>query len=117
MSELLPPPAIATTLLPPPVVETTLLPAPVIESTLASGQGPAGPRGVDGVNGVGDLHYLHQQNVASAVWTITHNLGKYPAVTVIDSAGSQCEGTVTYLNENALTLTFGAGFAGTAYLN
>lgn len=114
MPELLPPPAITTTLLPPLVVESSLLPAPVIQSTLAAGQGPAGPRGVDGV---GDTHYRHDQMAASANWAITHNLGKYPAVTVIDSAGDQCEGAVTYIDDNSLTLTFGAGFAGTAFLN
>ena len=114
MLELLPPPVIATTLQPQPVVASTLAAAPVIESTLESGQGPSGPRGVDGV---GDLHYLHTQMAASATWTITHNLGKYPAVTVIDSAGDQCEGAVVYVDTNTITLTFGAAFAGAAYLN
>lgn len=80
--------------------------------------GPAGPQGPAGPPGSGgDLSYVHTQSVAAAVWTITHNLGKYPSVSVVDSALTAWIGDVTYTNANSLTVTFGAAFAGSAYLN
>ena len=61
--------------------------------------------------------YTHDQQVPSAVWTITHNLGRHPSVSVVDSGGSVCVGDVAYLSANAVTVTFTAAFAGKAYLN
>lgn len=61
--------------------------------------------------------YIHEQMVSSSTWTITHNLGRYPSVTVVDSAGSVVVGDVTYVNKNRIILTFQGAFSGTAYLN
>lgn len=47
----------------------------------------------------------------------THNLGKRPAVTVVDSAGTVVIGEVDYLDDNTVRLTFCAAFSGTAYFN
>ena len=63
------------------------------------------------------ITYTHEQSVAAATWNVTHNLGRYPSVTVVDSAGSKIVGDVQYTSENTLTLTFSAPFAGTAYCN
>lgn len=35
-----------------------------------------------------DRHHTHKQAQAAKVWTVAHNLGKRPAVTVVDSAGT-----------------------------
>lgn len=84
----------------------------------AGASGPAGPQGPQGPAGSGgDLSYTHVQATASATWLVTHNLGKIPSVTVIDSAGSEVEGDVAYTSANSLTLNFSAAFSGTAYLN
>lgn len=48
---------------------------------------------------------------------VEHNLGKYPAVTVFDSAGDQCEGAVEYADLNNLTVSFSAPFSGTVTCN
>lgn len=64
-----------------------------------------------------DKHYTHRQDVASDVWTIDHGLGKFPAVTVVDSCGNVVVGDVTYTSLNQLTVTFNAVFSGKAYLN
>lgn len=64
-----------------------------------------------------DLNYTHDQAIASAVWTITHNLGKNPSVTVVTSAGDEVEGTTHYIDSNTLEVTFSAPFGGKAYLN
>lgn len=64
-----------------------------------------------------DLHYTHVQVVPSAVWTVTHNLGKKPAVSIVTSAGDEIEGEVSYTSLNQVVLTFAGGFSGEAYLN
>lgn len=51
------------------------------------------------------------------MWTVAHNLGKRPAVTVVDSAGTVAIGEVDYLDDNTVRLTFCAAFSGTAYFN
>lgn len=78
-------------------------------------EGPQGPPGEDGVDG--DLHHTHTQGVPATVWTVTHGLGKYPAVTIVDSSGRVVIGGVTYLSLDEVRLTFSAGFSGKAYFN
>lgn len=68
------------------------------------------------ISGV-DKNYVHNQGVASAIWNITHNLGKFPSVTVVDSSGREVVGDVQHLTINTLTINFSAGFAGKAYIN
>lgn len=62
-------------------------------------------------------NYTHTQSVAATTWTVTHNLGRRPSVTVIDSAGTRVFGGESHQNTNQLTLTFSAPFAGTALCN
>lgn len=61
--------------------------------------------------------YVHTQYSSSATWTITHNMGYKPNVTVVDSAGTIIEGAIDYQTGNTIVLTFSAPFAGTAYLS
>jgi len=61
--------------------------------------------------------FLFSQSTPQSVWSITHTLNKYPSVTVIDSAGTQVEGTVTFIDTNTLIISFNAAFSGTATLN
>lgn len=61
--------------------------------------------------------YSHNQIVPSSVWTIKHNLAKYPSVTITDSAGSVVEGDINYVTDNEIQVSFTAAFAGTVYLN
>jgi len=67
--------------------------------------------------GGGDLAYTHSQASASSTWTITHNLGKYPSVTVVDSGLNVQIGEILYNSLNQVTVTFAASFSGFAYLN
>jgi hypothetical protein len=91
--------------------------------TLQAGAGVtiANPDGVDGdptisaSGGSGD--YTHNQAVPATTWTITHGLGRYPSVTVVDSAGSVVEGDVQYVSSNQITCTFASAFSGKAYLS
>lgn len=59
---------------------------------------------------------IHNQTVAAAEWVVTHNLGCYPSVTIVDSAGDACFGEIHYVSENQLKIKFSAAFQGTAYL-
>jgi hypothetical protein len=79
--------------------------------------GVEGPQGPQGAPGAGGSTYHHSQPIAATVWNITHNLGYFPNVTVIDSSGAVVEGEIEYLDMNSVRLTFGAGFAGDAYLS
>lgn len=62
-------------------------------------------------------HYRHDQGVPDSMWTITHNLGFFPNVTVLDSAGTQIEGDRDDVSADEVILTFVGAFAGTAYLS
>jgi hypothetical protein len=59
----------------------------------------------------------HTQGSASATWTITHNLNKFPSVTIVDSEEEQVFGVVDYQSANTIVLTFSAAISGKAYLN
>lgn len=61
--------------------------------------------------------YRHVQGTPAASWTIIHNLGWYPNVVVEDSGGSTCEGETVWNDENTVTMSFSAAFAGVAYLS
>jgi hypothetical protein len=78
-------------------------------------QGPPGPPGTPGGGEGGS--YLHNQATPSEVWTIPHNLGFYPNVTVEDSAGTIVVGEVSYDSPDQLTLTFASAFAGRAFVS
>ena len=64
-----------------------------------------------------DANFVFTQGIPSATWNITHNLGKFPSVSVADTANQLMYGDTEYINENSLTITFSAPFSGKAYLN
>lgn len=64
-----------------------------------------------------DKFYEHNQISPSLTWIINHNLGKYPSVTITDSAGTQVIGDVKHESINKVTISFSAQFAGKAFLN
>ena len=61
--------------------------------------------------------HIHNQSAASATWNIVHNLGKYPAVNIVDTADNEVIGEVEYTGANTLTVKFTAAFSGKAFLN
>jgi len=66
---------------------------------------------------ISDRTYRHAQSLSSNTWTIQHNLGKFPSITISDSAGSVVEGEVQYVDLNNLIINFSAPFGGYADLN
>lgn len=70
------------------------------------------------VSVTGSAGYTHDQASASASWTVTHNLGRFPSITVVDTSGNRILGfEAVYDSANQVTLTFSAAFSGKAYLN
>jgi hypothetical protein len=67
--------------------------------------------------------YVFEQGTPATEWgdgtpkVVTHNLGKFPSITVIDTGGTVVNGEYTYIDTNNITLHFSAPFAGKAYLN
>jgi hypothetical protein len=64
-----------------------------------------------------DKTFTFTQSIASSTWSVTHNLDKFPSVSVVDSGNTAVVGSVEYINENELTITFSAPFSGYAYMN
>ena len=65
----------------------------------------------------GDLNFTFTQAVASATWNVTHNLGKNPSVSIVDTGDQEVFAQVDYINTNSLTITFSSAQAGKAYMN
>lgn len=66
---------------------------------------------------VGDSSYLFTQVSPATTWNVTHNLGKYPSVVIMDSDGNAVTGDVNYVNVNTCVLSFAVPFAGKAAFN
>lgn len=80
---------------------------------LGGGGGSSGGGSSEG----GDKNYYYSQGTPQEQWVIEHNLGKYPAVTVISSAGEQIYCDVTFNSINKVTLSFGSPLSGAAFMN
>lgn len=89
-------------------------------------RGPEGPIGAQGLKGdpgtqggliLADVAYTHVQSIPSNVWVIQHPLSYSPGITVVDSSGTEVEGSVQYLSPTTIRVVFSAGFSGTAYLS
>ena len=53
-----------------------------------------------------DKNFVHNQIGLSSTWSVTHNLNKFPSVTVVDSGGTIITGEVTHVNLNEVTISF-----------
>ena len=77
-----------------------------------SGSSPAADGTADG-----DKNYVHTQSSPAASWPVTHNLGKLPAVEVIDTGDSVVIPDVHYVDVNNVSLGFGSPTSGKAVFN
>lgn len=53
----------------------------------------------------------------SKLWTITHDLGKFPSVTIVDDNNEVVIGAIDYKSTNQITISFNTPFVGCAFLN
>lgn len=66
---------------------------------------------------VTDDTFVYEQGIASDVWVITHNLNKYPSITLVDSAGTVFKAKEEYNSANQVTIYLNGATTGKAYLN
>mgnify|MGYP001181795445 CR=1 FL=1 len=60
--------------------------------------------------------YFEQAQAANP-WVVTHGLGKFPNVTVVNRNNVEVQAKVTHNNDNQVTITFSGATAGKAYFN
>lgn len=85
---------------------------PQINSVTLSGNKTSSDLGI-----IDDKNFVYTQSSAAATWNITHNLNKYPSVSIVDSGGNMVTGDIQYIDLNNVTLSFTSAFTGKAYLN
>jgi hypothetical protein len=61
--------------------------------------------------------FIFDQAMASDTWVISHNVGKYPSVSLVDSAGTKFMAEVSYDSKNQITVYINSPTTGKAYLN
>jgi hypothetical protein len=61
--------------------------------------------------------YIFNQPTVETSWLVAHNTNKFPSVTVVDSARTTLDASVTYIDANNLIITVSPGSSGYAYLN
>lgn len=71
---------------------------------------------IDELTNIKASFFDYEQQVPSATWVVTHNLGRLPSVTVIDSGDNIVIGDILFLNNNQVEISFTGSFAGKAYL-
>lgn len=59
----------------------------------------------------------YEENTATNPWVVTHNLSKFPSVTVVNRNGVEVQAKVTHDSNNQVTITFAGDTAGKAYFN
>jgi len=64
-----------------------------------------------------ELGHVHIQDTISDEWTISHNLGFIPNITVVDNQDRVVEGSYHYLNANTVVASFTESISGKAYFS
>lgn len=59
---------------------------------------------------------IFSQATPAASWPISHGLGHYPQVTVVDPAGNRMLPDLAYADVNTVTIVHASPLAGAAYL-
>ena len=63
------------------------------------------------------MSYVHNQSTSLDDWEINHQLNRFPSITVVDSAGTEVEGQVTYIDNDTISILFNGAFSGKAFLS
>lgn len=72
------------------------------------------PAGFGGGGG-GGANYLHTQSAASQTWTVNHNLGFRPGVSVRSPGGVEVDAEVTHTSVNQCVVAFSAPATGSVF--
>jgi len=58
--------------------------------------------------------YVHTQASPSASWTINHNLGRWPVVTLLTTGGVKFTAQITHTTTNQVVVSLSTAIAGSA---
>lgn len=95
-----------------PVVQVAIVP---VELTVEIGaSGVPGATGPTGPAGSATVPYTHTQGSAATSWTVNHNLGYNPVVSIFSTGGMEIIGEVLHTSINQTVLSFVEAIAGTA---
>ncbi len=83
-------------------------------SVSTGGMGLQGPPGPPGANGASGNVYVHTQAVASATWTVNHDLGVKPDVELLTVGGHAFDALVRHVSDSLLIVEMNTPLAGTA---
>lgn len=77
---------------------------------VANSDGAPGPKGDQGERGLtgASLDFVFTQASPASVWDVVHDLGVWPVITVLSTAGETLTPAVHHIDTNHFTLTFGA---------
>jgi hypothetical protein len=64
-----------------------------------------------------DRHYRYVKVASALVWNVNHNLNKWPAVDIYDTAGELIFGQIEHIDSNNAVITFSEPTSGEAYFN
>ena len=79
--------------------------------------GDAGAPGATGPAGTSGGFFAFEQQSNSTSWTIVHNLGYRPAITIQDYFKNTIEGDINHLDTSTVGLSFADAVSGYAYLS
>jgi hypothetical protein len=65
---------------------------------------------------VNQVRFVYTQNAPANQWTINHNLGFFPNITVLDNQNRLLEVHIEYLNTNTARIVMNSACSGVAYL-
>lgn len=84
--------------------------APVVTVVHVAEQGPQGASG-------GGMAASYQQAVAAQVWTVAHNLGRFPHVRVVDNLRKTLVADVEDVDANVVQIIHSAALTGYVYFS
>lgn len=91
--------------------------SPVVIEANVGTTGPRGDIGPIGPIGPAVTTFIYTPPEPLTTWTVTHNMDRFPSVTVVDGAGEVVHAVVDYISSNTLSIYFVYPSTGYAYLN
>jgi hypothetical protein len=64
-----------------------------------------------------DKNFVFEQDTPLQEWIVTHNMNKYPAVTILDTNEKEIIGEIEYIDENSLAVRFNYNLTGKVICN
>lgn len=66
---------------------------------------------------ISKFDYTYVQSTPATIWSIVHNLNKFPKVSIADSTGDVVYGDINHTNKNSLVILFSESVSGQASIS